>query len=178
MKSQDSAPVETGDRGLFDFTKKKDEEKISSEFEEKVMVSETNQENQHKLHRSHSSSSSSSEEEGCEDEEKKKKKEEKKSIKDKIKEKLPGDHKQDTEVPIEKIHVEEEEEVYSEASQDKLPGHQGGDVVATPPTTPATVVEGAAAQEEKKGFLEKIKDKIPGFHSKTTTTTSEEKAKE
>ncbi|KAJ0552602.1 putative dehydrin [Helianthus annuus] len=83
--------VEQSDRGLFGFGKKDEEEKkcedgvISSEFEQKVQVTEPEPEEKkgsllEKFHRSNSSSSSSSDEE-CEDGEKKKKK---KSLKDKV----------------------------------------------------------------------------------------------
>ncbi|GMH04656.1 hypothetical protein Nepgr_006496 [Nepenthes gracilis] len=163
MKSGEAAPVETTDRGIFDFiNKKKEEEKpqeegIVTEFE-KVHVSEhvskeerreeEEKEKKHglleKLHRSDSSSSSSDEEEG-EDGEKKKKKKEKKGLKEKIKEKLPGREEeerrdQDTAVPVERyeenIHVEE--------------------VVPSEPSDP----------DEKKGFFDKIKEKLPGQNKK------------
>ncbi|KAJ0538014.1 putative dehydrin [Helianthus annuus] len=73
--------VEQSDRGLFGFGKKDEEEKkcedgvISSEFEQKVQVTEPEPEEKkgsllEKFHRSNSSSSSSSDEE-CEDGEKK-----------------------------------------------------------------------------------------------------------
>ncbi|KAF5740923.1 dehydrin protein [Tripterygium wilfordii] len=128
-----------------------------------------------KLHRTSSSSSSSSDEEEGEGEEKKKKKkekkkkpdegdftvpvekieepaasEEKKGFLEKIKEKLPGQHKKTEEVP------------------------------PSPPPPPATesaaTTEAAHEGEakEKKGFLDKIKGKLPGYHAKT----EEEKQKE
>ena len=155
-----AATVETTDRGLFNFIGKKEEEKqpaceqeamIASEFEEKVHVSEPVKEEKkesllEKLHRSDSSSSSSSsdEEEVVEGGEKIKKKK-KKGLKEKIKEKIHGGdeekkHEEDTSVPIEKC----EEEVA---------------VTAVPPPT-------HLEPEEKKGFLEKIKEKLPGGQKK------------
>ncbi|XP_074279153.1 dehydrin ERD14-like [Silene latifolia] len=150
--------VETTDRGLFDFMKKdkKEEEKstLETEFDHKVQVSETgykkeDEEKKHgglieKLHRSDSSSSSSSEDEADDEEKKRKKREkkEKKGLKEKLKEKLPG-HKneEDTNVPIEKYeekpHPHVHEVTYSE------PSHPEED-------------------QDKKGFLDKIKDKLPG----------------
>ncbi|KAE8731416.1 lysine-specific histone demethylase 1-like protein 1-like [Hibiscus syriacus] len=125
-----------------------------------------------KLHRSGSSSSSSSDEEEGEGGEKKDKKRlkektggekkdetavpveksdeqpetpEKKGFIDKIKEKLPGQHKKDEE-----------------------------DATPSPPPTPATVPADKVAVEyheeesnEKKGLLAKIKEKIPGYHTET-----------
>ncbi|KAL9244073.1 hypothetical protein vseg_017884 [Gypsophila vaccaria] len=180
VKEQVTA-VETSDRGLFDFMKKKknDEEEVlvveqptqnehaaalDTEFEHKVQVSKTAWEKEEqkdheekksaagglldKFHRDdHSSSSSSSDEEGDDEEKKKRRKErkEKKGLKEKLKEKLPG-HKDedDTNVPIEKYeeidskpHVQEV--VYSE------PSHVTNET-----------------DHEKKGFLDKIKDKLPG----------------
>lgn len=165
--------VESSDRGLFDFMKKKkeddhskEEEVIATEFEHKVEVPKEDEEKKeeggllHKLHRSDSSSSSSSDEEGGDDEEKKRrkkeKKEKKKGLKEKIMEKFPGHHDDvdhvDTHVPVEKVHVEEV--VYSE------PSHP------TPTPLPAHHYEAGAAPDEKKGLLEKIKDKLPGQHKR------------
>lgn len=59
----------------------------------------------------------------------------KKSIKEKIKEKLPGSHK----------HEE----------------HKAGHVA---PATTTTTGTHAAGTHEKKGFMEKIKEKLPGHH--------------
>ncbi|XP_062098996.1 dehydrin COR47-like [Humulus lupulus] len=86
----------------------------------------------------------------------------------------------------------EEKKGFLEKIKDKLPGqHKKEDVVATSPapppgvvhhdqpysshetTTTATHHEGEA--KEKKGILEKIKEKLPGYHPKTET---EEKEKE
>lgn len=150
--------VETTDRGLFGFGKKKDETKpseqeIAAAFHEKVQVSEPVQKEEKKgsllskLHRSGSSSSSSSSsdeevEEGGEIIKRKKKK----GLKEKITGKIHGDEEKkseevDTSVPIEKYE----------------------EVVAPPPSyqepTPAAYQEPV---EEKKGFLEKIKEKLPG----------------
>ncbi|XP_071733065.1 dehydrin COR410-like [Rutidosis leptorrhynchoides] len=138
--------VEQSDRGLFDFMGKKKEENkcdettISSEFEEKVQVNEPEHKESllEKLHRDGSSSSSSSDEE-CEDGEKKKKK---KPLKDTIKEKIE-EHKEKKEEKIEEdtcVPVEKYE-------------------VAVPPST-------TPEPEEKKGFMDKIKEKLPGGHKK------------
>ncbi|XP_021756500.1 dehydrin ERD14-like [Chenopodium quinoa] len=155
------APVETTDRGMFDFMKKKDgdghkpsEADTVTSSMENVHVSEPVEEKKHgglveKFHRSHSSSSSSSDEEG-DDEEKKRKKKEKKekkqSLKENMQEKLGGhkdEHDHETNVPIEKIHVQDH--VHSEPSY-PAPEHHHQE------------------EEKKGGFLDKIKDKLPGQH--------------
>ena len=62
-ESAGNVNVESSDRGLFDFMKKKDdqEEVIVTEFEQKVEISKPEEKHHdHKLHRSHSISSSSS----------------------------------------------------------------------------------------------------------------------
>ncbi|PON60588.1 Dehydrin [Parasponia andersonii] len=159
--------VESKDRGLFDFLGKKDEEKkhqeevISTEFGEKIKVSEEepkhkvekhNEEEEkkpsllEKLHRSDSSSSSSSDEEEGEGEEKKKKKKEKKGLKEKIKEKISGEDKEE--------EKKEEYHHYHEADTSVPIEHEV--VHSSKPIHP----------EEKKGFLEKIKDKLPGGQHK------------
>ncbi|KAI3516995.1 hypothetical protein L1887_16199 [Cichorium endivia] len=179
--------VETSDRGLFDYFGKKDEEKkceeaaISSEFEEKVQVSEPAPEEKketlfEKLHRSDSSSSSSDEE--CDENGEKKKK--KKPLKEKIKEKIEG-HKEkkeeeDTSVPIEKYEVAplqhgptsepEEKKGFIEKIKEKLPGghKKAEEEHAAPPPPPAVVTH--AEEGEQKGLMEKIKEKLPGGHKK------------
>lgn len=236
-----SGAGETKDRGLFDFLGKKEEEKPTpyqqgdqvnvAEFDEKVKISDhhdqhassynkveekEDKEKKHetllqKLHRSESSSSSSSDEE--EDEEKKKKRKEKKGLTDKIKEKISGDehkeegyHKEeDTAVPVEKVYEEEhhhpapapapvvhyheeptdspteEKKGFLEKIKEKLPGHKKTEEVpvgaasheqhsddkhaAEPPV--AASYEAGEEPKEKKGILEKIKEKLPGYHSKT-----------
>ncbi|KAK3231948.1 hypothetical protein Dsin_003829 [Dipteronia sinensis] len=218
------APVEYTDRGLFDFMKKKEEKPqdqelintTTAEFDHKVQVSE-----QHKpphveepkieepkvdeeekkpglfgkVHRSgSSSSSSSSDEEGEEGEEKKKKRKEKKGLKDKLKEKMSGEKKQevDTSVPVEVVHQDpvpsqpEEKKGFMEKIKEKLPGQgkKAEDVSATSPpppppplaehATPVAAVHEGDAAKEKKGIFEKIKEKLPGYHPKT----DEEKEKE
>ncbi|KAF5455689.1 hypothetical protein F2P56_025239, partial [Juglans regia] len=159
--------VEKTDRGLFNFHGKKEEEKqqeeaIVTEFDQKVTVSGCEpkvdqdqeyekeklekEEKKHglleKLHRSNSSSSSSSDEDEGEGEEKKKKKKEKKNKKDKIKDKKAVEKEEekyeDTNVPVEKY----EEEVVVHTAEPVQP-------------------------EEKKGFLDKIKEKLPGQQKKT-----------
>ncbi|KAK2995120.1 LOW QUALITY PROTEIN: hypothetical protein RJ640_020760, partial [Escallonia rubra] len=151
--------TEVKDRGLFDFMGKKEEEKkpceeevIVSEFK-KVQVSEPEHGLLEKLHRSGSSSSSSSS-----DEEEKVEKKKKKGLKEKIKDKVSrgDDHKEeveeekyeDTSVPVEKY----EEVVPPQAKKYK-------EVV--PPQA-----EPEVPAEEKKGFLDKIKDKLRGGHKK------------
>ncbi|XP_051123803.1 phosphoprotein ECPP44-like [Andrographis paniculata] len=179
--TESGAPVETTDRGLFDFAgKKKDEDAaIASEFSEKVQVSEEKEKKEEKLHRSSSSSSSSSDEEQVEEGGEKKKKK-KKSLKDKLKE-------EDTSIPIQKSDdvpatVETgEKKGFLDKIKEKLPGGKKTEEAASPPPPPPTAEENATNPEttegEKKGFLEKIKDKLPGFHS-TTKTDVEKKEKE
>merc|ERR1712226_475145 len=65
--------------------------------------------------------------------------EEKKGLLEKIKEKLPGQHKKPEEVPPS----------VAEYTTSEPPTHHEGDV------------------KEKKGILEKIKEKLPGYHPKT-----------
>ncbi|PON90421.1 Dehydrin [Trema orientale] len=162
-KVGDEGSVESKDRGLFDFLGKKDEEKkpqeevISTEFGEKVKVSEEEPKHKveeeekkpsllEKLHRSDSSSSSSSDEEEGEGEEKKKKKKEKKGLKEKIKEKISGEGKEEE---------KKEEHHHSHAADTSVPiEHEV--VHSSEPLHP----------EEKKGFLEKIKEKLPGGQHK------------
>jgi hypothetical protein len=182
---QQADQVEVTDRGLFDGFLGKKKEEAEDKKQEEALVSgmekvsveepEVKKEEEHedghkhetKLQRSGSSSSSSSssdeEEEVIDDNGEVLKRKKKKGLKEKIKEKLPGhkdtegehvttglpapappaalqthgDH-HDTAVPVEKIH---------------------GDVKTEAP--PAAVPE-----EEKKGFLEKIKEKLPGGHKK------------
>nr|ACN42853.1 dehydrin [Tamarix hispida] len=173
MKTEEPAapPMESTDRGLFDFGKKKEESKpqeevIVTDFE-KVQISEA-EEKKHgigggvleKLHRvDSSSSSSSSDEEGADEEKKRRRKErkEKKGLKEKLKEKIPGHkkegeekkHEEDTAVPIEKCE-EEKEKIHVEEAVYSEPSHP----------------------EEKKGILGKIKDKLPGHQKKTEDVPS------
>ncbi|KAH7567059.1 hypothetical protein JRO89_XS07G0011500 [Xanthoceras sorbifolium] len=75
--------------------------------------------------------------------------EEKKGLMDKIKDKLPGQHKKPEEVPP--------------------------TTTSAPPPPPPHAAEHATPEPaEKKGIFEKIKEKIPGYHPKT----EEEKEKE
>ena len=257
-----SGAGETKDRGLFDFLGKKaeakptsyqheekpasyqEEEVIVTEFDEKAKISdhhkapapdqytssyskveeEEDKEKKHenllqKLHRSNSSSSSSSDEE--EDEEKKKKRKEKKGLKDKIEEKISGDdhkeegyRKEDTNVPVEKVYEEEhhhqapapvvhhheeptdypteEKKGFLEKIKEKLPGHkkteefpvaaasyeeQSHDHHASEPPVVASY-EAGEEPKEKKGIMEKIKEKLPGYHSKTEEDHKDIKEKE
>ncbi|KAI9109186.1 hypothetical protein K1719_019809 [Acacia pycnantha] len=149
-KQQNTSELETQDRGLFDFIGKKDgenkaEHHLDQEQDKKPGLLE-------KLHRSNSSSSSSSDEEEVgEDGEKRKKKkeekkkeeaaavtvtaegEEKKGLLDKIKEKLPGQHKKTEEVPPPAAAAEPvvpngedggQKKGILEKIKEKLPGHQ------------------------------------------------------
>ncbi|KAK9740104.1 hypothetical protein RND81_03G011500 [Saponaria officinalis] len=161
-KEQEVAtPVETSDRGLFDFTKKDDEqkaevvneEKFASEFDDKVQVSEPppptyddGQDIKHdslldKFHKADAadSSSSSSDEEGDDEEKKRRKQEkrEKKGLKEKLIEKLPGHKNEEEKTTVSTETPQVHDVVYSE------PSHPEEDV-------------------EKKGFLDKIKEKLPG----------------
>jgi len=162
-----SEQVEVRDRGLFDFMgkKKKEEERAQEDqdlvtgvenlhVDEAPKVEEKKEEEkkeslQDKLHRSNSSSSSSSsEEEECPDGEKRKKK------KKGLKEKQHGDKKEAKEEKNPAVVVTEPDYF---------------DAPAAPPATEKideTVKVEAVPEEEKKGFLEKIKEKLPGHHKK------------
>ncbi|KAK1273024.1 Dehydrin COR410 [Acorus gramineus] len=162
-----SGEGEVKDRGMFDFMKKKkdeegkcEEEVLVSEFEkvkvEDVKVEEKKHESlREKLHRSGSSSSSSSDEEEVEGETKEKKK--KKGLKEKIKEKISGEDKAG--------QYDKKDEVVYEDCKTSVPA-----IATSYDTTTAEVVKSEESVtettiypgEEKKGFLEKIKDKMPG----------------
>ncbi|KAK6939044.1 Dehydrin [Dillenia turbinata] len=190
--SEERAGVESTDRGLFDFMGKKEkpykeEEVLVTEFDKKVQVSEYEPPKEEykeekkegflaKLDRSDSSSSSiikgtllmvikvalnvyisnfsslkllqSSDEEEGENGEKKKKK---KGLKEKIKEKISGDHKKEEEKKYEHHEHEHKHEHYDHDTNVPI---EKEEVVYT-----ETVV---VQPEEKKGFLEKIKEKLPG----------------
>ncbi|KAL2936968.1 Dehydrin COR47 [Bienertia sinuspersici] len=170
------------DRGLFDYFGKKEEKP-----KEEVTMAEPE-----KLQRSDSSSSSSSEEEVEEDGVKIKRKK-KKGMKDKLKEKISG-HKDEEAAVIpqsdynnhdqqhqavasenaDEIHPEETKGFF-EKIKEKFPGHQKDDAVAPAPApapAPPVTAEcganeccgGSDETQEKKGFLEKIKEKLPGGH--------------
>lgn len=117
-------------------------------------------------------------------------------MKEKIKEKVSGEKKEDedTSVPVEKCEEEEkftetvtvvtheepstyqsdeEKKGFLEKIKEKLPG--GGkkadqDHVAPLPPLPAAPEvhchEGETAAKEKKGIFVKIKEKLPGYHPK------------
>lgn len=80
-------------------------------------------------------------------------------MKEKIKEKISGDkeeekkhgYEEDTAVPVEKFHEEHEHQY------DHGPVHH---------EEPTVVHSEEKKEDEKKGFLEKIKDKLPGQHKK------------
>ncbi|RZC66864.1 hypothetical protein C5167_010555 [Papaver somniferum] len=143
-----------------------------------------------KIHRSHShgssSSSSSDEEEEVDGVMIKKKK---KSLKEKIQEKLHKDDEEDTSIPIEKCDeqlVHHHDTVHSvhegekkgllEKLKEKLPGKKCEEEeekkkVECAPIEPVhvttydhEVVHSVHEGEEKKGFMEKLKEKLPGKH--------------
>uniref|UniRef100_A0A0E0K3E6 Dehydrin n=1 Tax=Oryza punctata TaxID=4537 RepID=A0A0E0K3E6_ORYPU len=178
---------------------KKHEEELVTGME-KVSVEEPKKEEHHaegekkesllsKLHRSSSSSSSSSddEEEVIDDNGEVVKRKKKKGLKEKIKEKLPGhkDHAGEHAPP-------------PAATGFPAPAPPASVVTAAPTPAPAPVVthgdhhhdtavpvekiEGDhakteaplphAPEEEKKGFLDKIKEKLPGGHKKPEDATA------
>jgi len=179
---QQADQVEVTDRGLFDGFLGKKKEEAEDKKQEEALVSgmekvsveepEVKKEEEHedghkhetKLQRSGSSSSSSSdeEEEVIDDNGEVLKRKKKKGLKEKIKEKLPG-HK-DTEgehvttglpAPAPPAALQ----THGDHHDTAVPVHKiDGDVkTETPP---------AVHEAEKKGFMEKIKEKLPGGHKK------------
>ncbi|XP_021752990.1 phosphoprotein ECPP44-like [Chenopodium quinoa] len=179
----ETTEINAKDRGLFDCFGKKEEnpkEKVEKAEEEKVYLN--------------SSSSSSSEEEVEEDGVKVKRKKKKgltDKIKEKLPDHKDeaaatpvsdyDDHHQPATVTAEATHPEEKKG-FLEMIKEKLPGHHKDDAVAPVPV-PAPAPAPAAPQppvvahcgsdgqcggsheaQEKRGFLEKIKDKLPGGH--------------
>ncbi|KAF0934351.1 hypothetical protein E2562_024837 [Oryza meyeriana var. granulata] len=176
--------------------KKKQEEELVTGMQ-KVSVEEPKKEEHHaegekkesllsKLHRSSSSSSSSSdeEEEVIDDNGEVVKRKKKKGLKEKIKEKLPGHKNHDGEPAPPPV-----------ATGFPAPAPPAPVVAAAPTPAPAPVVthgghhdtavpvekiEGDhaktdashAPEEEKKGFLDKIKEKLPGGHKKPEDATA------
>ncbi|KAJ9553848.1 hypothetical protein OSB04_017893 [Centaurea solstitialis] len=158
--------VEKEDRGLFDkfLGKKKEEENkyeetpISSDYNQKVDVSEPEPKSEEqpetlfqKMHISHSGASLSQDEtltEQLQDkiEERKERKEEE--------EEEEAKHEDDNRVPIEKY--EEEVDAVPPPSYTDAGVHTPSDVVQH--DTPVV--------EEKKGFMEKLKEKLPHSHKK------------
>nr|AHE74132.1 dehydrin [Stipa purpurea] len=189
-QSGEADQVEVKERGLFDSLlgeKKQEEDKKQEEVlvtgMEKVSVEEPEvKEEEHeggekkesllsKLQRSDSSSSSSSdeEEEVIDENGEIVKRKKKKGLKEKIKEKLPG-HKD---------HVEGEHVAAAPApfvthgGHHDTPapvvthgGHHDTDVVVEKFEGDVKTEAPPAPEEEKKGFLEKIKEKLPGGHKK------------
>ncbi|KAH7518327.1 phosphoprotein ECPP44 [Ziziphus jujuba] len=159
-ESEEKVAEESKGCGMFDFLKKKENEKSGKpQHDQDVGMADVQQ--------SHGddSSSSSSDEEGESGEKKKK------GIKDKIKDKISGkkkDHHEDPQhatIPAEKTsenaHVEvthPEEKGFIEKIKDKLPGqhkkHEDGASVEC-------AADGHSPEGEKKGILEKIKEKLP-----------------
>lgn len=149
---EESGAVETKDRGLFDFLGKKEEEKpqeevIATDFEEKLQVSEpeTKVEEEHKkkeeeekkptlFEKLHRSGSSSSSSSSDEEEGDDEEKKKKKKEKRSLKEKM------------------------------KISGEKGEEKEHEDTSVPVEVVhtETPHEPEDKKGFLDKIKEKLPG----------------
>ncbi|KAL1349402.1 hypothetical protein HN51_025897 [Arachis hypogaea] len=210
-EGSESRDVEVQDRGVLDFLGKKkegenkpQEEVIATEFDDKVKVSdEADHEKKpsllEKLHRSDSSSSSSSEEEVEEGGKKIRKKKEKKGLKEKVEEKIghkkeEEHHEESGAVPVEKVEVHhtEEKKGFLDKIKEKLPGgankkaeeHTATTTPPPPPPPPAECVETAhqhheheaqGEAKEKKGILEKIKEKLPGYHPKSEDDKEKEK---
>ncbi|OAY84510.1 dehydrin COR410-like [Ananas comosus] len=203
VSGEEGREVEVKDRGLFDFMGRKEEkEKEKEKIEEvdlvagmeKVRVDEVEDRKEEekkkegfleKLHRSHSSSSSSSassdEEEGGEGENKEKKKK-KKGLKEKIKEKLGGGDKE--EEPKGEGEKETVQVVAQEEFVEAVPAYDDDTAVTVEVVEGTVKLDGAPEGGEKKGFLEKIKEKLPG-HKKPceeaaapTVETAAECAKE
>nr|CAD1844767.1 unnamed protein product [Ananas comosus var. bracteatus] len=200
VSGEEGREVEVKDRGLFDFMGRKEEkEKEKEKIEEvdlvagmeKVRVDEVEDKKEEekkkegfleKLHRSHSSSSSSSsssdEEEGGEGENKEKKKK-KKGLKEKIKEKLGAATK--------KRRTKEKRRRRRHRwwlKRREAPRPQEASEEAAAPTVETaaecakeshdTVVDAnEGSKENKKGFLGKIMEKLPGYNK-----GGEEKEKE
>ncbi|KAH7690175.1 Dehydrin protein [Dioscorea alata] len=148
--------VEVKERGLLDFMGKKEEKKEDEELVfvsrvEKVEVEEKpNNQEKHgileKLQRTHSSSSSSSDEEEI-DENGEKKRKKKKGLTEKIKEKLSTGEEEKTEV--------NEYEKSSVVTDDK------NSVIIVEKLEGTSLKDDETPAEENKGFLEKIKEKLP-----------------
>lgn len=120
----------------------------------------------------------------------------KKGLKEKIKEKISGDHKENSEQKVEMEncstgHVagnanyaaatqeDQEKKGIMDKIKDKLPGHHNKTDQEFHPTTHATAdeqVHGGDQTKEKKGLLDKIKEKLPG-HGHKNTEDHEEKHK-
>ncbi|KAK9677497.1 hypothetical protein RND81_11G147000 [Saponaria officinalis] len=169
----DNPEAPASDRGLFDCFGKKEEE------DEDIPKTEAQHKSSllDKLHRSNNSTSSSSDEE-VEEDGVKIRKPKKKGLTEKIKEKLPG-HKNEAATNAEEMHPDEKKG-FLEKIKEKLPGHHKDEAVITPHPTSSPVPvpapphcqsdghcggeDGVHEQQEKKGILEKIKEKLPGGH--------------
>ncbi|KAM0949777.1 putative dehydrin [Dioscorea sansibarensis] len=147
--------VEVKERGLLDFMGKKEEKKEDEEVVlvsgvEKVEVDEKPSEEKHgileKLQRTHSSSSSSSDEEEI-DENGDRKRKKKKGLTEKIKEKLSTGEK-------EKIEV-------NESIQTSVVCDDKNSVIIVEKLEGTSLKVDETPVEENKGFLEKIKEKLP-----------------
>lgn len=183
QQTGEAEQVEVTDRGFFNHLVGKKEEKVEQQKHdeaelaagmEKVSVeepAEAKHEEHHdgekheslltKLQRSSSSSSSSSdeeEEEVIDDNGEVIKRKKKKGLKEKLKEKLPG-HKDAT--AAEGGHATG---LPAPAPPAALQAHH--DTAVPVEKVDADVKTEAVPEEEKKGFLEKIKEKLPGGHKK------------
>ncbi|CAN4112606.1 unnamed protein product [Withania somnifera] len=193
---------ETTDRGcgLFNFMGKKEEDKAHNDtvmIDTPANVVEPKEEKQslmEKLHRTHSNSSSSSDDEEVEEGSTGEKKRKKKGLKEKIKEKMSGDHEstdqQKTEfIPMdncpapkpEVTHEEDKKLGFVDKIKEKLPVHHNKtdqEVAVNAPVAHSTLdeqVHGGEAKDQKKGLLDKIKEKLPGHGHKNND--AEEKHK-
>ncbi|KAI3807740.1 hypothetical protein L1987_23674 [Smallanthus sonchifolius] len=142
---------EKSDHGLLDCFCKKDENKKCGETDCK---DEKNESLLEKLHISDSNSSSSDEE--CEDGEKKKKKKKDKSLKEKVEKKIEEDK-----VKI-NVKIEEAREKALELKEKTIIKHHHHHPVKLLSLHQNQLVR----LKRKKGFIEKIKDKLPGGHKK------------
>ncbi|XP_068646490.1 phosphoprotein ECPP44-like [Aristolochia californica] len=144
-EQRQEAPVEATDRGLFDFLKKDDVEKkeeaaVATDFE-KVHVSEPAdkkvEEEEKKPGLVEKFTRSNSSSSSSSSDEDGEKKKKKKGLKDKIKGNVSGEKESEAKHEDTSVPIEKIDEPHPQAS------------------------------DEKKGFLEKIKEKIPGGHKKT-----------
>ncbi|XP_060169339.1 phosphoprotein ECPP44-like [Lycium barbarum] len=197
---------ETTDRGygLFNFMGKKEEDKAHDEtvmIDTPANVDEPKEEKHslmEKLHRTHSNSSSSSDEEEVEEGGNGEKKR-KKGLKDKIKEKMSGDHNKEYHhettdqqkvefIPMDNCPApyaepthEEEKKGFMDKIKEKLPGHHNktDQEVNNAPAAHSSVdeqVHGGETKDQKKGLLDKIKEKLPGHGHKNNEDEEKQKS--
>ncbi|KAL5561286.1 hypothetical protein UlMin_031033 [Ulmus minor] len=167
QKSKDhgNETASTGCGGMFDFLKKKENDKTQQD--QGVAMKE---QERHTFKNNDSSDSSSSDEEADGKVEKK----EKKGLKDKIKEKISGNKKEER-VTKDTPNVEgsDEEKGFIEKIKDKLPGqHKKAEESALTEHNNGAAHGHEGEAKEKKGIMENIKEKLPVGHR------DEEKPKE